>query len=271
MQNNFEEIKIPATRKAVVDVLDQGLKRHYTPAFIEIDVSKARQLLKERKRTDAERTSFLSWVVKCVASSVESNKKVHALRHKKNKLILFDDVDISVVIERKNPDVEKESIMLPYIVRNANSKAISEIFSEIYSAQNEIITGDDVNLGAEKRTEESKIFLSLPKFLRNILFWNKLKTDAFLVKKKIGTVLVSSVGMFLKDNDYFWGISRSIHPLSVLITGLIKKPTVIDDKIVIREFLCATIGFQHDVIDGAPFTRYISNLKRRMENAEGLE
>ena len=83
--------------------------------------------------------------------------------------------------------------------------------------------------------------------------------------------MVSSVGMNLRDNDYFWGISRSIHPLSILLTSLIKKPAVVDDKIVVREYLCATIGFHHDVLDGAPFTRYVSQLKRIIENAEGLE
>jgi len=270
MSESFKEVEIPATRKAIVDLLDQGLKCHFTPAFIEIDITKARQLLKERKKTNSERVSFLSWIIKCIAKSVENNKQMHALRNKRNKLILFDDVDISVAIERKNPGKEKETLAMPYIVRSANQKSMVEIFKEIQAAQNEEISSDDVKLGPDKRTDESKLFLSLPKFLRNLIFWNKLGTDAFLVKKKIGTVLVSSVGMHLRTNDYFWGITRNIYPLSFLLTGLVKKPAVVDDKIVIREFLCATIGFQHDVIDGAPFTRYITQVKKIIENAEGL-
>jgi len=270
MADNFKEITIPNTRRALTDVLELGLKKHYTPAFLEIDVTKARRLLKERKKSGVECISFLSWVIKCIALSVENNKEVHALRHKKNKLLLFDDVDVSVVVERKNPELNKESLAMPYIIRSANRKSMSEINKEILSAQAEEITKDDVKLGQEKRTEESKLFLSLPKFLRNLIFWNKLENDAFLVKDKIGTVLVSSVGMFLKDNDYLWGISRSIHPLSILLTALVKKPAVVDNKIVIREYLCATIGFQHDLLDGAPFARYVTKLKKMIGSAEGL-
>ena len=270
MGNNFTETKFPKTRRAIVDVLEHGLKRHYTPAFFEIDVTKARQLLKERRKSGSERVSFLSWVIKCIADSVENNKEVHALRHGRNKVILFDDVDVSLVVERKNPGSENGTLAMPYIIRSANRKSMPDIYKEILSAQSEDITPDDVKLGPDKRTEESKLFLSLPKFLRNLIFWNKLERNALLVKDKIGTVLVSSVGMFNKDNNYFWGINRNIHPLSILITALVKKPAVIDDKIVIREFLCATIAFQHDTLDGARFTRFITGLKKMISSAEGL-
>lgn len=269
MGNSYTETRFPKSRRAIVDLLEQSLKRHYTPAFIEIDVTKARELLKERKKSGSERISFLSWVVKCTADTVASNKEAHAVRSGRNKIILFDDVDVSVVIEKRPPG-GGETLAMPYIVRNANRKSIPEINKELISARSEAITGDDVKLGADKRTEESKLFLSLPKFLRNLIFWNKLEKNAFLVKEKIGTVVVSSVGMFLRDNDYFWGMNRNIFPLSVLLTSLVKKPAVVDDKIVIREFLCATIATQHDMLDGAPFTRFISSLKKRITSAEGL-
>jgi pyruvate/2-oxoglutarate dehydrogenase complex dihydrolipoamide acyltransferase (E2) component len=272
MADKFKEIKVPNTRRALVDVLELGLKNHYTPAFTEIDVTLARQLIKERKKSDSNKISFLSWMIKCIADSISENKEVHALQHKKNKMVLFDDVDVSVIIERKIPGAADniQHITLPYIIRRANEKTVPEIFNEIRTAQSEAISKDDVRLGPGKDTRESKIFLSLPKFLRNIIFWNKLNRDAFLVKKKVGTVLVSSVGMFTRHNDYIWGVSRSIQPLSILFTGLIKKPAVVDGQIVIREFLCTTFGFQHDLLDGAPFTRYVTKLKKMIESAEGL-
>lgn len=275
MKNNpkYEIVKIPKSRRTLVDILDLGLKKHYTPVFLEIDITHARALLHQRKKLKLERISFLSWVLKCIADSLEGNKELQAYPHKRNKIVVFDDVDISIVVEREINNEKNEIVKLPmpYIVRKVNEKTMHEIYKEIISAQSEEISKHDVNLGAEKKTSESKIFAALPKFLRYLLFWNRLTKNAFTAKGTLGTVLVSSVGMFLKDSNYIWSVSRSVHPISILINSIVKKPAVVNNEIVIREFMCVTIGFQHDLVDGAPFSRYIQRLKKLLESASGLE
>ena len=58
----------------------------------------------------------------------------------------------------------------------------------------------------------------------------------------------------------------SVHPICFGISSIIKKPTVIDDRIEIREILNMSILIDHDVIDGAPMARLISDLSKNIEN-----
>jgi len=44
---------------------------------------------------------------------------------------------------------------------------------------------------------------------------------------------------------------------------------VVEDKVEIREVLKMTILLDHDVIDGAPMTRFLSNLSENIE--KGIE
>ena len=68
-----------------------------------------------------------------------------------------------------------------------------------------------------------------------------------------------------------WFIPISVHPICFGVGSIIKKPAVIDDKIVIREILNASVLIDHDVIDGAPMTRFINELKKNIENGSGLQ
>jgi pyruvate/2-oxoglutarate dehydrogenase complex dihydrolipoamide acyltransferase (E2) component len=44
----------------------------------------------------------------------------------------------------------------------------------------------------------------------------------------------------------------------------------VDGRIEIREFLCLTLSFDHDIIDGAPAARFTSRLKALIESGYGL-
>lgn len=58
------------------------------------------------------------------------------------------------------------------------------------------------------------MLLSLPKFLRNFFFWRKIRKDPFFVKEYMGTVMVTSIGMFGKKGrtrTTNWAKRFSIH------------------------------------------------------------
>jgi pyruvate/2-oxoglutarate dehydrogenase complex dihydrolipoamide acyltransferase (E2) component len=115
--------------------------------------------------------------------------------------------------------------------------------------------------------KQVKFYVSLPKFLRRYLIKRKLK-DPFVIKKMMGTIIVTSVGMF--TNLRGWPIPTTSHPLAFGVGSIIKKPAVIDDKIEIREFLALTVLINHDVVDGAPATRFITRLGELVESGFGL-
>jgi pyruvate/2-oxoglutarate dehydrogenase complex dihydrolipoamide acyltransferase (E2) component len=112
-----------------------------------------------------------------------------------------------------------------------------------------------------------KYYLSLPKSIRIYLIKRKLK-DPIKVKQIMGTIIVTSMGMF--GNLYGWPIPTTNHPLAFAVGSITKKPGIVGDKIEIREYLPITILFNHDVIDGAPAARFISRLGELLESEFGL-
>jgi pyruvate/2-oxoglutarate dehydrogenase complex dihydrolipoamide acyltransferase (E2) component len=53
-------------------------------------------------------------------------------------------------------------------------------------------------------------------------------------------------------------------------SSIVKKPVVIDDKIEAREILNMSLLLDHDVIDGAPMARFLSELTRNIESGLNL-
>jgi pyruvate/2-oxoglutarate dehydrogenase complex dihydrolipoamide acyltransferase (E2) component len=84
----------------------------------------------------------------------------------------------------------------------------------------------------------------------------------------MGNVVLSSVGMMGKINGWF--IHTAVHPISFGIGSIIKKPIVYNDDIAIREILNMTVLIDHNVIDGAPMTKFIHELTRNIEKGIGL-
>ena len=82
------------------------------------------------------------------------------------------------------------------------------------------------------------------------------------------TVGISAVGMFGKSAG--WGIPINDHTLDLTLGGIAEKPGVVDGHIAIREYLCMTLSFNHDLIDGAPAARFTERLKDLIESGYGL-
>lgn len=112
-----------------------------------------------------------------------------------------------------------------------------------------------------------KLYYTLPGSLRRLI-WKQLLKNAQLIKKQMGTVMVTSVGMI--GNLRGWVIPVSIHPACFAIGSIVEKPGVVDGRIEIRQYLYVTAMVDHDVIDGAPAIRALDYLKELIETAHGL-
>jgi pyruvate/2-oxoglutarate dehydrogenase complex dihydrolipoamide acyltransferase (E2) component len=67
-----------------------------------------------------------------------------------------------------------------------------------------------------------------------------------------------------------WGISPTPHPLGLVVGGISQKPAVVDGRIEPREILNLTVTFDHDIVDGAPATRFVRRLVELIESGSGL-
>ena len=219
--------------------------------LIEVDVTRARAFLRDQKAKSGESLSFTAFLIACLAQAVEENKVVQAFRKGRKSLIVFDDIDVSTYIERGSAG---HSLPMPYIIRAANHKTVREIHQEIRAAQVQDVA---------KAAAGYNLVQSLPTSLFS-LFLHIIGHDPQQMKKYTGTVALSSVGMFGKGSG--WGIPPANPPsLIVTVGGIGKKPGVVDGQIAIREYLCLTISFDHDIIDGAPAARFTRRLKELIE------
>jgi pyruvate/2-oxoglutarate dehydrogenase complex dihydrolipoamide acyltransferase (E2) component len=269
----YEERKFSEFRIPTLDSLDCGQTKHHIPLLLEVDITKARESIRELKVRTGERLSFTGYVIQCIGQAVSEHKYIHAMRKGRSRLILFDDVDISLVIERSvNHNQHLETIPMPYVIRKANYKTVKEIHAEIRSVQKELFTTGEVQLGARRNVNLTKAFTRMPKFIRDLLVWRRLTKDPFFAKKAMGTVAVTAIGgaTKLRYSGYGWGIPIGIHPLIISLGNIARKPGVIGDAIAIREYLSMTILFDHDVTDGAPAFRFTQRLIKLIEDGYGL-
>lgn len=132
----YEERRFPAFRNPTLDTLDLGKKKHHIPLFLEVDVTEAREYMREYKARTGEGLSFTGWAMTCIGQAVSEHKHIQAMRKGSKRLILFDDVDISVIVERSVDSRERssETLPMPYVVRRANKKTVNEIGDEIRKA-----------------------------------------------------------------------------------------------------------------------------------------
>jgi pyruvate/2-oxoglutarate dehydrogenase complex dihydrolipoamide acyltransferase (E2) component len=100
------------------------------------------------------------------------------------------------------------------------------------------------------------------------IFWWARGRSPRLQKRYGGTVGLTSVGMFAKGGG--WALPIDYHTLDVALGGIAEKPGVVDGKIAIREYLCVTLSFDHDIVDGAPGARFVSRLRELIESGYGL-
>jgi len=263
----FEERQFPEFRNATIDTLNWGSKRHHIPILLEIDVTAARDAIRDLKKT-GQRVSFTGWVVKCLAQAVSEHKFIHSLRQGKRRLVIFDDVDVTIIVERAVPGAG-EMLPMPYIIRKANEKTVVTIHSEIRTAQQQPVVAVEVQIASTRAAWLTNLFSILPQFVRDLFFWRPLFRDPFLIKRIMGTVSVTSLAM-AGQSGMSWGIPIGIHPLIVAVGAIAKRPGIADEQIVIREYVGLTVMFDHDVTDGAPVARFIRRLEELMTDGYGL-
>jgi pyruvate/2-oxoglutarate dehydrogenase complex dihydrolipoamide acyltransferase (E2) component len=268
---SFEQREFPAFRNPTIDTLIWGRKRHHIPILLEIDVTAARTAIRDRQAQTGQRISFTGWVVKCLAQAVSEHKYIHAVRKGNKQLVIFDDVDINIVVERAvGKTAAGETLPMPYIIRQANEKNVAEIHAEIRTAQRSSVAAGEVQIGSPRAAWMTKIGTMLPRFVRDLLFWQPLFRNPFRIKQIMGTVGVTSLGI-AGQSGLSWGIPIGIHPLIVAVGAIATRPGIVGEQILIREYVGLTVLFDHDVTDGAPVARFIRRLQELMACGYGLE
>ena len=254
-EERYDEVPFLTIRRAYIDVLRAGQRKHMIHGLVELDVTCARTRIERHDVETGEHLSFTAFIAHCVAAAVDEHRIVQAYRSR-GRLIMFHDVDVNLQVEAALDD---QPVVKSIIVREANRKSVAEITDEIRRAERE---GSD-----ERRYRGIAAFVRVPGPLRT-LAWRAIMRRPVLVKRFGGTVGLSSVGMFGAAGG--WGIPIAPPTLMVTVGGIAKKPRFVDGELCERELLGVTLSFDHDVVDGAPATRFSRRLAELVESAYGL-
>jgi pyruvate/2-oxoglutarate dehydrogenase complex dihydrolipoamide acyltransferase (E2) component len=255
--DDYQVVPYPKLRRLLAVMLRALQRKPMMHFLLEVDVTRARQYIREHKANTGEALSFTAFLIACLGKAVDEHKAVQAYRQGSKHLVLFEDVDVETQIER---DVAGHAQNITYIIRAANRKTFREIHHEIRAAQVEDVAKARVG------SKALQWLLFLPTFLFRFLYGMR---GPHVLKKYGGTVGTAAVGMF--EEGAGWVIPIG-HPQTLMMTvgGIGVKPGVVDGDIAIRDYLSLTISFDHEIIDGAPAARFTRRLKELIEGGHGL-
>jgi pyruvate/2-oxoglutarate dehydrogenase complex dihydrolipoamide acyltransferase (E2) component len=237
----------------VLDILAEGRRKNVIQLLFDIDATAMRAQIAGYEQRSGVGISLTSYVATVLARTVAAEPHMHAYRHKDRQLIMFADVDLSVMIER---DVDGSQLPLPFIIRAANCKDFLEVDRQLKEAKSAPLYKEGPLSALEAQ------FFSLPRFLRKLV-WHFARRDAHLFRELAGTVGLTSMGMYANGRAVVVPITPMTLTLS--IGGISSQPVLVSGGLREQESLQLNLSADHDIIDGAPLMRFAAVLKESLE------
>jgi hypothetical protein len=287
--NAYTVRPIPLARALVVDAGFLSHRRHIIYGLVTVNVTNVRPILRR------EKWSLTAYIVACLGRAVAADPTVQGYRAKSGgwwwfggsqHLVVFDNVDVVTMIEPA-PGV----VAIPHVIRNANRRSIADITDEIRSVQRRPEASPQHHHGRGRG--RNNMAARMPRWMR-MMCYDWVRRHPHQLKRLMGTVIVTSVGMFGQagaggGGGGGFGIGfLPLHNLGVTVGGISTTQAGTastahdnDDESgggakdnphpsQIQEYLHLTLAFDHDVVDGAPAARLTQRLVQIMESLELL-
>jgi hypothetical protein len=258
----YHVVELPAARRDTPNSFEVYWWKHTVYGLLEVDVTVVRQFIAAHKARTGEALSFTGYLAFCLARAVDEDKSVQAYLKGRKRLVMFDDVDVGLPVERTIGGTRAPA---GHVIRRANHKTFHEIHQEIRAVQTNPVPPNRgmpswFRFGLLLPWPLSKLFIAL---LRAAI-----RCDPTVMVAQAGTVAVTAIGMFGHSGG--WGLVPPMHSLMLVVGGIALKPAVVEGRIEPREILNLTVGFDHDVVDGAPAARFVRRLLELIESGYGL-
>jgi pyruvate/2-oxoglutarate dehydrogenase complex dihydrolipoamide acyltransferase (E2) component len=261
---SYQVVDLSPGRRLMINMLNLSGPAHNMYGLLEVDVTVARQFIAKYKERTGETLSFTGFLTLCLARAVDEDKTVQAYLKGRKQLVLFDDVDVGLMVERK---VGEKRALMGHVIRGANHKTYLEIHQEIRSVQSKPVP---TNRGLPPWFRTAMLLpWPLSKLVNALVDWT-MRRDPTLAVSMGGTVSVTAVGMFGEGHSG-WGIFPTTQVLGLVVGSIASKPACVEGRIEPREILHLTVVFDHDVIDGAPAARFTRRLMELIESGYGLD
>jgi len=223
--------------------------------LFQVDITTARHTLAE---TDPP-LSVTAYVVACVGRAAANHPKVHAYRDWRGRLVEHHHVDIQVLIE---VPTEQGPFGLVHVVRDADIRSVAAISAEIRGVKAHHTT-----------TRSGRLLDTLAPALGRVPGLYRamyaVMSRSHRVHDAIGTVQVTALGMFAGGGGFAIA-PPSLASLAVVVGGISSSPVLVDGHIQPPDLLDLTVTIDHNVVDGAPATRFAADLRQIMQRATAL-
>ena len=156
--NGYRVVPFPPGQHMAVDWHSVMTRQHNIHALLEFDVTETRRAIHLFRRTSGRPLSFTALLVASFAHAIGEDPALQAYRRGKGRVVLFDDVDVAVLVEQV---INGDRVPVPHLVRAANRKTPTEVDREIRAAQTE---GDPY--GRARRF--LPLWLALPAVIRGV-------------------------------------------------------------------------------------------------------
>ncbi|HBB93562.1 MAG TPA: dehydrogenase [Bacteroidales bacterium] len=251
----YKAVPLSFNRMAVRASASVTRERNAIHSVTEVDITEPRRLIREHQDKTGEKLSFTAYLVTCLAQVIRANPQFNSFINGR-KLVMLDEVTISVLIER---ELDGERVPEPIAIRDAPNKTHQQISREIREAQSR--TGDKLGSLAGVTW-----FRLIPGFLLKLFI--RLADRNIRMAKRYGKVAVTAVGMYSKEP--VWFIPHGTATVLLTVGSISRKVIELDNQFVSREHLCLTVSFDHDIIDGAPAARFMSQLIDTIKGGEAI-
>lgn len=220
--------------------------------LFDVDITTARRLLAEGDPP----LSLTAFVVASLARAVAAHPQVHAYRDWRGRLVEHRHVDVQTLIEV--PTVQGP-FGLVHVVRDADIRSVAEISAELRAVKADPASTSTGRMLSAVAPAAGRI----PGFYRGMY---AAMSRSRRVHLATGTVQVTSVGMFAEGGGFAIA-PPTLASVAVVVGGVSRRPRAVGDRIEVRDVLDLTVMIDHNVVDGAPATRFAADLRQLMNSA----
>jgi pyruvate/2-oxoglutarate dehydrogenase complex dihydrolipoamide acyltransferase (E2) component len=245
----------PSSRRLVTAAVRAGRRIVPMHGLLDVDITEARRLLAQHNPP----LSLTAFVVASTARAAASHPQVHAYRDWRGRLVRHHHVDVQTLIE---VPTGQGPFGLVHVVRDADVRTVAGISAELRAVKADAATTTTGRLLRTVAPAAGRI----PGLYRAMY---AAMSRSVRVHLATGTVQVTAVGMFAGGGGFAIA-PPTLASLIIVVGGASTRPRALDDRIELRDVLDITVTIDHNVVDGAPATRYGAELRHLMETAAVL-
>jgi len=223
--------------------------------LFDVDITAARARLDKNEPP----LSLTAFVIASVARAAAAHPGVHAYRDWRGRLLEHQHVDVQVLIEvptRQGP------FGLVHVVRDADVRTVAAISAELHDVKYDPASTASGHL----LSTAAPILGRIPGLFRAMY---AVMSRSRAVHLATCTVQVTAVGMFAGGGGFAIA-PPTLASLVVVVGGVSRQPRAAGESVEVRDVLDLTVSIDHNVVDGAPATRFAADLGRILHDADAL-